>query len=67
LSAGDRVRQLRLRRRVRRTCFKRPTMAESAPAPKRLLALLEERGWQGWTRLERVPGRTASDGPRGAD
>lgn len=32
------------------------TMAESAPAAKRLLTLLEERGWKGWTRLERVPG-----------
>lgn len=32
------------------------TMAESAPAAKRLLALLEERGWKGWTRFERVPG-----------
>ncbi|HEY0240855.1 MAG TPA: MerR family transcriptional regulator, partial [Friedmanniella sp.] len=32
------------------------TMAESAPAAKRLLALLEERGWKGWTRLERMPG-----------
>lgn len=31
------------------------TMAESAPAAKRLLALLEERGWKGWTRFERVP------------
>lgn len=32
------------------------TMAESAPAAKRLLALLEERGWKGWTRFERMPG-----------
>jgi len=31
------------------------TMAESAPAAKRLLALMEERGWKGWTRFERVP------------
>ncbi len=35
------------------------TMAESAPAAKRLLALLEERGWKGWTRFERVSGETA--------
>lgn len=32
------------------------TMAESAPAARRLLALLKERGWTGWTRLERMPG-----------
>ncbi|MQA82494.1 MAG: MerR family DNA-binding transcriptional regulator [Streptosporangiales bacterium] len=32
------------------------TMAESAPAAERLLTLLEERGWKGWTRIERVPG-----------
>ena len=29
---------------------------ESAPAAGRLLAILEERGWRGWTRIERVPG-----------
>lgn len=36
------------------------TMAESAPAAQRLLMLLEERGWKGWTRIERTPtnGRT---------
>jgi hypothetical protein len=31
------------------------TMLESAPAAERLLAILEERGWKGWTRIERVP------------
>jgi hypothetical protein len=31
------------------------TMVESAPAAKRLVAILEERGWKGWTRIERVP------------
>lgn len=30
------------------------TMAESAPAAKRLLALMEERGWKGWIRFERL-------------
>lgn len=30
-------------------------MAESAPVARRLLAILEERGWRGWTRLERIP------------
>jgi hypothetical protein len=31
------------------------TMVESAPGAKRLVAILEERGWKGWTRIERVP------------
>ncbi|HEY5853647.1 MAG TPA: MerR family transcriptional regulator, partial [Aldersonia sp.] len=37
-------------------------MSESAPVARRLLAILEERGWRGWTRLERVPaGRIRGD------
>lgn len=37
-------------------------MSESAPVARRLLAILEERGWRGWTRLERVPeGRIPRD------
>lgn len=37
-------------------------MAESAPVARRLLAILEQRGWRGWTRLERVPeGRIPRD------
>lgn len=31
------------------------TTAESAPIAKRLLNILQERGWRGWTRVERVP------------
>lgn len=31
------------------------TMVESSPGAERLLAILEERGWRGWTRIERVP------------
>jgi DNA-binding transcriptional MerR regulator len=31
------------------------TTVESAPGAKRLVAILEERGWKGWTRIERVP------------
>ncbi|MEW1600111.1 MerR family transcriptional regulator [Streptomyces sp. NPDC093808] len=31
------------------------TTAESSPGAARLLAILEERGWRGWTRIERVP------------
>ncbi|MFE9096102.1 MerR family transcriptional regulator [Streptomyces sp. NPDC007264] len=31
------------------------TMLESAPGAARLLAILKERGWRGWTRIERVP------------
>jgi DNA-binding transcriptional MerR regulator len=29
--------------------------AESAPIAERLLEILQERGWKGWTRIERVP------------
>ncbi|MFJ9906178.1 MerR family transcriptional regulator [Streptomyces sp. NPDC101152] len=31
------------------------TMVQSAPGAARLVAILEERGWKGWTRIERVP------------
>lgn len=31
------------------------SMAESSPVGRRLLAILEERGWRGWNRIERVP------------
>jgi DNA-binding transcriptional MerR regulator len=31
------------------------TMIESSPGAKLVLAMLEERGWKGWTRIERVP------------
>ncbi|WP_433359862.1 MerR family transcriptional regulator [Actinoplanes sp. CA-142083] len=31
------------------------TMLESSPGAKRLMAILEERGWKGWTRIEQVP------------
>ncbi|SDU80371.1 MerR family transcriptional regulator [Jiangella alkaliphila] len=31
------------------------TFVESSPIAARLLTLLEERGWKGWTRVERVP------------
>ena len=36
---------------------------DSVPAAPRLLELLEERGWRGWTKLERIPDahRSASD------
>ncbi len=30
-------------------------MIESAPGAARVLAILEERGWRGWTRIERIP------------
>ena len=30
-------------------------MLESSPCAERLLAILQERGWRGWTRVERVP------------
>jgi len=31
------------------------TMLESSPGARRVLAILEERGWEGWTRVEQVP------------
>src|SRR5919106_1148624 len=31
------------------------SMVESSPAAERLVAILEERGWRGWTRIEQVP------------
>jgi len=31
------------------------TTLQSAPAAERLLAILQERGWTGWTRIEQVP------------
>ncbi|TDW95394.1 DNA-binding transcriptional MerR regulator [Kribbella pratensis] len=33
------------------------TAANSSPVAERLRAILEERGWRGWTRVERVPAR----------
>jgi DNA-binding transcriptional MerR regulator len=40
-------------------------MTESAPVARRLLAILEERGWRGWTQLERAPeGRIQMEGER---
>lgn len=36
------------------------TMIESASAAARLVAILQERGWKGWTRIERVPGERLS-------
>lgn len=37
-------------------------MTESAPVAQRLLAILEQRGWRGWTQLERLPeGRIPRD------
>ena len=31
------------------------TAVESSPVAERLLEILQERGWKGWTRIERVP------------
>jgi DNA-binding transcriptional MerR regulator len=36
------------------------TAIESSPVAQRLLEILQERGWKGWTRIERLP----ADGPR---
>ncbi|MEE2039607.1 MerR family transcriptional regulator [Nocardiopsis sp. CT-R113] len=37
------------------------TMLESSPVAERLLAILGERGWKGWTRVERVPSARLRD------
>ncbi len=31
------------------------TLISSAPSARRMMALLEDRGWKGWNRIERVP------------
>ena len=37
-------------------------MTESTPVARRLLAILEQRGWRGWAQLERIPeGRIRDD------
>ncbi|UYM07500.1 MerR family transcriptional regulator [Solicola gregarius] len=38
---------------------------DSVPVARRLMELLEERGWRGWTNLERVPPRQDSANPFG--
>ncbi|MCT2582609.1 MerR family transcriptional regulator [Actinophytocola gossypii] len=35
----------------------------STPPGRRLVAILEERGWKGWTRIERVPADRIGTGP----
>jgi DNA-binding transcriptional MerR regulator len=37
-------------------------MVEFSPGAERVLAILEERGWKGWTRIERVPADRAVSG-----
>jgi hypothetical protein len=39
------------------------TMLESAPGAELVLAILQERGWKGWTRIERVPADRLSTEP----
>jgi hypothetical protein len=41
-------------------------MLESAPGARRILQLLEERGWKGWTRIEQTPA-SLGDPDRSAD
>jgi DNA-binding transcriptional MerR regulator len=41
------------------------TVLESAPAAARVIAILEERGWRGWTRIERVPADRINADPGG--
>jgi DNA-binding transcriptional MerR regulator len=35
---------------------------EASPVTERLAAILRDRGWSGWTRVERVPGRSPAAG-----
>lgn len=42
------------------------TATDSSPLAERLLEILEERGWRGWTRIERVPAPEARN-PSPAD
>lgn len=39
------------------------TMVGSSPCAASLLAILEERGWRGWTRIERVPAERLNTEP----
>lgn len=43
------------------------TMVEASPGAARVLAVLEERGWKGWTRIERVPADRLNTQPRSED
>jgi DNA-binding transcriptional MerR regulator len=40
------------------------TMLESAPGAERLLAILEARGWKGWTRIEQIPADRLTPPPK---
>lgn len=40
-------------------------MLESTPGAERILRLLEERGWKGWTRIERIPASLGDPGHTG--
>jgi DNA-binding transcriptional MerR regulator len=35
-------------------------MVESSPVARRIVVILEQRGWKGWTRIERVPAARAA-------
>ncbi|GAB2578852.1 MerR family transcriptional regulator [Kribbella endophytica] len=39
------------------------SMIESSPIAERIVTILEQRGWKGWTRIERVPDNVASRAP----
>lgn len=43
------------------------TMLESSPGAARVLAILAERGWKGWTRIERVPADRLDTRPGSAE
>jgi DNA-binding transcriptional MerR regulator len=39
------------------------SMVKSSPNARRVLAILEERGWKGWTRIERIPADPSTEPP----
>jgi hypothetical protein len=39
------------------------TMLESSPHAKRVVSILEDRGWRGWTRIEQVPANRLNPQP----
>ncbi|SMD25158.1 MerR family transcriptional regulator [Kibdelosporangium aridum] len=43
------------------------TLVQSSPWAKRVVAILEERGWRGWTRLEQVPADRLNTQSRSTD
>ena len=43
------------------------TMLESSPIAARVVAILQERGWRGWTRIEQIPADRLARGRRSGE